>query len=158
MLARISLSKNRVSMSNDNDDIQLSGPFKAADASGKTHEVKGIRIFDEGYGIIDVYVDFAAALGQGKLYQDKVLIGQILARLRALGYVGPDFGHGDLGLQDDKLIVLEAPEEFNAFAASKGWKNLAEEFEDEHGVEADNAAVAPASGNQLDALMRKFKH
>lgn len=144
-------------MSNDNEDIQLSGPFKATDASGKAHEVKGIRIFDEGYGIIDVYVDFAAALGQGKLYQDKVLVGQILSKLRALGYVGPDFGHGDLGLQDDKLIVLEAPEEFNAFAASKGWKNLAEEFEGEHHAAADDGAAAPASSTQLDALMRKFK-
>ncbi|MES2070650.1 MAG: hypothetical protein V4488_09905 [Pseudomonadota bacterium] len=150
-------------MSNDNDtDIQLSGPFKAADASGKSHDVKGIRIFDEGYGIIDVYVDFAAALGQGKLYQDQVLVGQILARLRSLGYVGPDFGHGDLGLQDDKLIVLEAPEEFNTFAAGRGWKNLAEEFEDEHAADdaADQGAgqgIAPASGNQLDALLRKFK-
>jgi len=157
MLACNPLFKNRVSMSNDNEDIQLSGPFKATDASGKTHEVKGIRIFDEGYGIIDVYVDFAAALGQGRLYQDQVLVGQILSRLRALGYVGPDFGHGDLGLQDDKLIVLEAPEEFNAFAASKGWKNLAEEFEDEHHAVADDGAAAPASSTQLDALMRKFK-
>ncbi len=144
-------------MSNDNDDIQLSGPFKAVDAAGKTHEIKGIRIFDEGYGIIDVYVDFAAALGQGKLYQDQVLVGHILAKLRALGYVGPDFGHGDLGLQDDKLIVLEAPEEFNAFAASKGWKNLAEEFEDHADADTDDGELAPASGNQLDALMRKFK-
>ncbi|WP_394780207.1 hypothetical protein [Undibacterium sp.] len=161
-------------MSDDNDDIQLSGPFKAVDASGKNHDVKGIRIFDEGYGIIDVYVDFAAALGQGKLYADKVLVGHILAKLRALGYVGPDFGHGDLGLQDEKLIVLEAPEEFNAFAASKGWKNLAEEFEDEPAADVDSDtgtasngnsgssgsssnSGAPASGNQLDALMRKFK-
>lgn len=108
-------------------DIQLSGPFKATDGSGRSHDIKGIRIFDEGYGIIDVYVDFAAAI-DNTLYQDKKLIGEILARLRSVGYVGPDFGHGDLGLQDRKLIVLEAPEAFNAFAASKGWKNLAEEF------------------------------
>jgi hypothetical protein len=108
-------------------DIQLSGPFKATDGAGRSHDIKGIRIFDEGYGIIDVYVDFAAAI-DNTLYQDKTLVGQILARLRSAGYVGPDFGHGDLGLQDRKLIVLEAPEAFNAFAASKGWKNLAEEF------------------------------
>ena len=111
-------------------DIQLSGPFKATDGSGRTHDIKAIRIFDEGYGIIDVYVDFSAAI-DGGLYKDKTLVGQILARLRSLGYVGPDFGHGDLGLQDKKLIVLEAPEEFNAFAASKGWKNLAAEFDDD---------------------------
>jgi len=115
---------------NNDTDIQLSGPFKATDGSGRAHDILAIRIFDEGYGIIDVYVDFGAAI-EATLYKDQVLIEQILARLRSLGYVGPDFGHGDLGLQDKKLIVLEAPEEFNAFAASKGWKNLAEEFDDD---------------------------
>lgn len=141
-------------MKNDGD-IQLSGPFKVTDAAGSTHEVAGIRIFDEGYGIIDVYVDFAHAIGALDLYLDAVVVRQILVRLRSLGYEGPDFGHGDLGLQDDKLIVLEAPEEFNAFAASKGWKNLAEEFDDD---EDDLAAAAdPAAASQLDALLRKFK-
>ena len=111
-------------------DIQLSGPFKASDSSGHSHDVKAIRIFDEGYGIIDVYVDFAAPV-EGGLYRDKVLVGNIIDRLRALGYVGPNFTHSDTGLQERKLIVLEAPEEFAAFAKSKGWKNLAEEFDDE---------------------------
>jgi hypothetical protein len=116
---------------NNDTDIQLSGPFKAIDGSGRTQEIKAIRIFDEGYGIIDVYVDFTNPIA-ADAYADKTLIGHILTRLRSLGYKGPDFGHGDLGLQDKKLIVLEAPEEFNTFAASKGWKNLAEEFgEDE---------------------------
>jgi hypothetical protein len=113
---------------NNDTDIQLCGPFKASDASGKSHDIKGIRIFDEGYGIIDVYVDFAAAI-DAALYKDRTLVGHILARLRSLGYVGPDFGHGDTGLQDKKLIVLEAPEQFNVFAASKGWKDLAQEFD-----------------------------
>ncbi len=111
-------------------DIQLSGPFKATDSSGTTHEVKAIRIFDEGYGIIDVYVDFSAPIENG-LYNDQVLLGQIMTKLRSLGYVGPDFGHSDLGLQERNLIVLEAPEEFCAFATRHGWKNLAEEFDDE---------------------------
>ena len=116
-------------MENDTD-ITLCGPFKATDGSGRAHDIKAIRIFDEGYGVIDVYIDFSAAI-DAKAYKDQVLIGQIMTRLHSLGYAGPDFGHGDLGLQDKKLIVLEAPEEFNAFAASKGWKNLAEEFEDD---------------------------
>jgi hypothetical protein len=111
-------------------DIQLSGPFKASDSSGRSHDVKAIRIFDEGYGIIDVYVDFAKPIESG-LYKDKALVGQIIDRLRALGYVGPNFAHSDPGLQDSKLIVLEAPEEFSDFAKKKGWKNLAEEFDDE---------------------------
>jgi hypothetical protein len=111
-------------------DIHLSGPFKAADSSARTHEVKGIRIYDEGYGIIDVFVDFAKPVEAGA-YKDKVLVKNIIDRLRALGYAGPDFGHSDPGLQDSKLIVLEAPEEFSEFAKRKGWKNLAEEFDDE---------------------------
>jgi hypothetical protein len=111
-------------------DIQLSGPFKASDSTGRAHDVKAIRIFDEGYGIIDVYVDFAGAIDAG-LYKDTVLVRAIIDRLRALGYVGPDFAHSDPGLQERKTIVLEAPEEFAAFAKLKGWKNLAEEFDDE---------------------------
>jgi hypothetical protein len=111
-------------------DIALSGPFKASDSSGRSHDVKAIRIFDEGYGIIDVYVDFAAPIEPG-LYKDRALVLAIIDRLRALGYVGPDFSHSDPGLQDRKLIVLEAPEEFAAFAKRKGWKNLAEEFDED---------------------------
>ena len=111
-------------------DIELSGPFKASDSSNRSHDVKAIRIFDEGYGIIDVYVDFAAPVEAGS-YKDTTLVGNIIDRLRTLGYVGPNFGHSDPGLQDSKLIVLEAPEEFSEFAKKKGWKNLAEEFDDE---------------------------
>ena len=111
-------------------DIQLSGPFKASDSTGRSHDVKGIRIFDEGYGIIDVYVDFAATVDAG-LYKDKTLAKAIIDQLRALGYKGPDFGPSDPGLQERKVIVLEAPEEFAPFAKSRGWKNLAEEFDDE---------------------------
>ncbi|MGV8894589.1 MAG: hypothetical protein ACOH2K_16945 [Burkholderiaceae bacterium] len=159
---------------NNETDIQLSGPFDVTDATGQTRKIQAIRIFDEGYGIIDVYVDFTVSIVGERLYKDTVLVGQILARLRLLGYVGPDFGHGDLGLQDDKLVVLEAPEEFNAFAASKGWKNLVEEFPEDdshhdwsqdfpesHATDSsaapDNRQTESASKIQLDALMRKFK-
>jgi hypothetical protein len=110
-----------------NSDIELSGPFKATDSGGQVHDVKAIRIFDEGYGIIDVYVDFAKPHDGG--HKDSVLLRQIVERLRALGYKGPDFGLSDPGLQETRLIVLEAPEEFAAFAKSRGWKNLAEDFE-----------------------------
>ncbi|AVR99265.1 hypothetical protein [Pseudoduganella armeniaca] len=113
-------------MSTDTD-ITLSGPFKASDSSGQEREIKAIRIFDEGYGIIDVYVDFARPLDGA--HKDSVLLRQIVERLRALGYRGPDFGLGDAGLQESKLIVLEAPEEFAAFAKQHGWKNLAEDFD-----------------------------
>lgn len=110
-------------------DIQLSGPFQAKDGNGRTLDVKSIRIFDEGYGIIDVYVDFGAKLDPGA-WKDTVLVRALIDRLRALGYKGPDFGHSDPGLQDSRLIVLEAPEEFAPFAKSRGWKNLAEEFDE----------------------------
>ena len=111
-------------------DIQLSGPFKAKDSSGTEQEVKAIRIFDEGYGMIDVYVDLMAA-SENSLYTDKVFVGQIMARLHTLGYDGPDFEHSDPALQDKNLVVLEAPEEFCDFAGRHGWKNLAEEFDDD---------------------------
>jgi hypothetical protein len=110
-------------------NIELSGAFPAQDSSGRTLEVKKISIFDEGYGIIDVYVDFAAKLDPGA-YKDTVLVRQIIDRLRAVGYKGPDFGHSDPGLQESKLIVLEAPEEFTELAKSRGWKNLAEDFDE----------------------------
>ena len=110
-------------------DIELSGAFQAKDGNGRTLDVKAIRIFDEGYGIIDVYVDFKAQLEPGA-YKDTELTKQIVERLRALGYKGPDFGHSDPGLQESRTIVLEAPEEFAAFAKSRGWKNLAEEFDE----------------------------
>lgn len=114
-------------MSNDTD-IQICGSFKANDANGKEHAIKGIRIYDEGYGIIDVFVDFVAAMEAGS-FRDKVLVQQIMKQLRAVGYVGPDFEATDPTLQERKMIVLEAPEEFCQFAKTKGWKNLAEEFE-----------------------------
>lgn len=110
-------------------DIELSGAFQARDSSGRTLDVKAIRIFDEGYGIIDVYVEFAKKLEPGA-YKDTALVRQIIDRLRAVGYKGPDFGHSDPGLQESRLIVLEAPEEFAAFAKSRGWKNLAEDFDE----------------------------
>lgn len=130
---------------NNDTDIQLSGPFKVTDGSGKAHDVKGVRIFDEGYGVIDVYVDFAAPLGNPRLYKDTALHTQVVARLRQLGYKGPDFGHGDPALQGGRLIVMEAPEEFNAFAASKGWKDLAAEFGDDGGDWDEPAVPAPSS-------------
>ena len=79
-------------------DIELSGAFQARDSSGRTLDVKAIRIFDEGYGIIDVYVEFAKKLEPGA-YKDTVLVRQIIDRLRAVGYKGPDFGHSDPGLR-----------------------------------------------------------
>lgn len=116
-------------MSNDTD-IQLCAAFKAVDSAGTSHDIKGMRIFDEGYGIIDVYVDFVAAI-ENTLCKDKILISNLMTKLRGLGYVGPDCIPGDPALQERKLIVLEAPEEFCAFAQKFGWKNLAEEFDDE---------------------------
>jgi hypothetical protein len=110
-------------------NIELSGPFQAKDSQGRTLDVKAIRIFDEGYGIIDVYIEFSNKLDPGA-YKDTALVRQIIDRLRATGYKGPDFGHSDPGLQESRVIVLEAPEEFAAFAKSRGWKNLAEDFDE----------------------------
>jgi hypothetical protein len=138
--------------------IHLSGPFSVTDSSGRAWDLHGIRIFDEGYGIIDVYVDFVSSMEDEPLYEDTFLIGQIMSRLRALGYAGPDFGPGDHGLQDDRLIVLEAPEEFGRFAASKGWKNLAEEYAEDYdeGASFGDVMTDPVSQTVFSALMRKL--
>jgi hypothetical protein len=138
--------------------IQLSGPFQVFDSSGRAWEIEAIRIFDEGYGIIDVYVDLGLSMEDEPLYEDAVVIRQILARLRSLGYCGPDFGLADLGMQDENLIVLEAGEEFAAFAASKGWKNLANEYlEDENQDGWSDAASDSASTDIFAALMRRLR-
>lgn len=141
-----------------NTDIQLSGPFSAPDGAGQLREFSAIRIFDEGYGMIDVYCDLRESIDAEDVGNDPVLIRNIVAQLRRVGYQGPDFGIGDAGLQDDRLIVLEAPEAFNGFAETRGWKNLAAEFADEaDDVDVSGAAGAPAASAQLDALLRKFK-
>lgn len=141
------------------DTIRLSGPFRLHDSLGRTWDIGGIRIFDEGYGIIDVYVDFSASMEGEPLHEDVLVIRQILSRLRTLGYSGPDFGPGDPGLQDDRLIVLEAPEAFAVFAASRGWKNLAEEYADVH--EEASAPEEPMSNpdarDVFDTLMLKLR-
>ncbi|GGC68073.1 hypothetical protein [Undibacterium terreum] len=143
---------------NNQTDIKLSGPFSAKDSSGQLRNIKGIRIFDEGYGMIDVYVDFASGFEDDPLHEDQVLINAIIRRLRTLGYRGPDFGLADAGLQDDRLIVLQAPEPFNEFAASKGWRNLAEEFaDDDEDLVPDSSLAALISAMEADALIRRLR-
>jgi hypothetical protein len=138
--------------------IPLSGPFRIHDSLGTTWSVKGIRIYDEGYGIIDVYVDFDESMEDAPLHEDPLVIQQIVSRLRTLGYDGPDFGPGDPGLQDERLIVLEAPEEFCHFAAGKGWKNLAEDFADgdQQPALTDDIMTDPVARAAFSALMRRL--
>ena len=139
----------------ENTDIQLCGPFSVKDASGQTRDIKAIRIVDESYGMIDVYVDLTYSMEDDRLFDDVVLIKNISAHLRGIGYAGADLSKGDVGLQDDKLIVLEAPEAFNAFAERHGWKDLAAEFAEDDLYDESAAVAAPSP--QLDALLAKFK-
>lgn len=152
----------------DDTQLTLCGPFTAKDSSGQIRDVTAIRIVDESYGVIDVHVELRYPLEGDPLHEDLVLIRHISAHLRSLGYVGPDLTVGDAGLQDEQLIVLEAPEAFNAFAEKHGWKDLAAEFDDDmdDGVDddvADNiphasdAALTAAPTEQLTALLRKFQ-
>lgn len=115
---------------NQDTDIQLSGPFKTTDGSGRPVDIKSIRIFDEGYGVIDLYVDLAAPATDG-LHRDKTLITGISAHLRSLGYAGPDLTAGDPVIQEKRLIVLDTPDAFLPFAVRKGFKDLTAEFDDE---------------------------
>ena len=142
-----------------NDDIQLtlSGPFSAKDSSGQVREISAINIVDESYGVIDVHVNLRHPMEGDPLFNDLQLIRHISAHLRTLGYVGPDLKVGDAGLQDDQVIVLEAPEEFNAFAERHGWKDLAAEFDDDLDDALDEASSASAPTEQLNALLRQFQ-
>jgi len=140
---------------NNENIILLSGPFVAVDSTGREWTLTGIWIFDEGYGGIDVYVDLAESMGDEPLHEDAALVRQILARLRVLGYDGPDFGAGEPDLQDDRQIVLEAPESFSRFAASKGWRSLADDYPDD-AASADDIAADVASHAVFAALMRRL--
>lgn len=143
---------------NNENTIQLSGPFQVNNSSGKPINISSIHIFDEGYGVIDVYIDLAERSRNNEIHEDPAVLRQIFARLRQLGYDGPDFGLGDPALQEDKLIVLEAGEEFLPFAGSKGWKDLAAEYaEDEDTGDGTAAQGTPASSAMLAALMEKLK-
>lgn len=138
----------------DDTQLTLCGPFTAKDSSGQIREINAIKIVDESYGVIDVLVDMRYPMEGDPLFDDLVLISQISSHLRSLGYVGPDLKVGDAGLQDEQLIVLEAPEAFNTFAEQHGWKDLAAEFDDED----DDLPPATAQSEQLTALLRKFQN
>lgn len=46
----------------------------------------------------------------------------VLARLKELGYAGPDFGHAEMGMQSETTVTLETTREFAEFAHEKfGW-------------------------------------
>lgn len=136
-------------MDTEDHSIPLSGPFEVVDSLGRTWQVKGIRIYDEGYSIIDVYVDFAEPVEDEPLCEDAAVMRQILARLRNAGYDGPEFDPSQPAMHDDTSMVLEAPEAFIAFAIGKGWRNLAEDFaeapahSDEVAADADLAHGGP---------------
>lgn len=146
---------------NDDTQLTLSGPFTAKDSSGQVRDISAIKIVDESYGVIDVQVDLRYPMEGDPLFNDLVLIRHISAHLRTLGYAGPDLKIGDAGLQDEQVIVLEAPEEFNAFAERHGWKDLAAQFDDDVDYPdddlRDDSPAAAAPTEQLNALMRKFQ-
>lgn len=133
-------------------EIELCGAFAITDRNGVMHEVRSVRIFNESYGVIDVFVALSASAANARLDEDDVAIGQIMRRLNVAGYVGPDFGRGDAGLQDNCLMVLEAPEAFNRFAASKGWRDLAAAFE----TDDDRLQHDAGTSELMQALMKKL--
>lgn len=142
---------------NNEYEIQLSGPFDVTDSSGCTWKVESIHISDEGYGIIDVYVALDLPDDDTRLHEDRAVIGQILSRLRSLGYAGPDFGPGADDMQGCGFIVLEAPEEFGTFAAAKGWRNLADDYLDDEADEAGAMNDGDAARDVYFALMQRLR-
>lgn len=148
------------SMDSDNT-IRLCGPFLVADSSGRHWLANSIRIFDEGYSIIDVYIDFSSNIDEAALHADPVVIGQIVKRLRELGYEGADFVGADPGLQEDNVLVLEAPESFSTFVTRFGWRNLAEDYPDafeeaDNGEDGGDTIVDPVTMAIYSALMQRL--
>lgn len=126
------------------------------DSTGCAWQVESVRIFNEGYGTIDVFIDLASDSGDDRLHDDQALVKQIMSRLRSLGYAGPDLGLGADDLQDDRLIVLEASaEEFESFAAAKGWRNLADDYSDDD--ELFSSGTASAAQAIWSALLQKLR-
>ncbi len=106
-----------------------SGPASSYGQIGKTIEAF-FKSVNEAGGVNGRKINFITRDDGYSPPKMVELVRQLVDRLRTLGYKGPDFGHSDPGLQESKLIVLEAPEEFTAFAKSRGWKNLAEDFDE----------------------------
>lgn len=144
-------------MENDEYAILLCGPFDVTDSAGRKWRIDSVSIFNEGYGSIDVYVMLETAGEEVRLHEDSAVIRQILRKLRSLGYDGPDFGPGDEDLQDDTLIVLAAPEEFESFAAAKGWRNLADDYADDVAQDVRLAQEEDAALAVYSALMARLR-
>lgn len=141
---------------NNEHELKLCGPFDLTDSLGRTWRVASMHIFDEGYGPIDVYVKLTSGDEDERLHEDQKVIAQISARIRSLGYDGPDLRVGAEDLQDHLLIVLEAPEEFTAFAAARGWRNLADDYADDDADQRVAMAEISAAGVYA-ALMARLR-
>jgi hypothetical protein len=115
-------------MSNDTD-IKLCGSFTIVDGNGQQRTAKQIRIPDEGYGMLDISVDFSAPLPTPG-FRDKAVVAAINLHLASLGYKGPALAPGDPGMQARNMVVLEAGEDFCNFAKRHGWRDLTDEFND----------------------------
>lgn len=114
-----------------NDMIELSGPCQIQDSRGVLHRVDSIWTARESY-IPDVLVclrhgadddDHHDDHEDHDLWDDEVFLQGVMARLRDVGYTGPDFGRGELGAQSSSRVSLEPCDEFCEWLMEhKGWR------------------------------------
>ncbi len=104
-------------------DIELHGPFQATDKKGLFWNVTRLSINAEGY-IPDVRIDLDSSYEGEALYDDAVFIGQVMDKLRSIGFSGEPFDRAELGMQGRDYLMLEPSKDFREFALTRGWVDL----------------------------------
>ena len=100
--------------------ITIKEDVKIKDCNGTTRVVT-LKMKREAY-IGDLYIYFKERAEDKNGYHlsdDTVLIKGVMAYLKKRGYKGPKFSRAEMGMQGDKLVILEPPEEFEIWADKK---------------------------------------
>ena len=103
-----------------NDFITIKEGIKLKDSDG-TPRIVDIKMRANSY-LGDVYIYFKEKAVDKKGYHlmdDEVLIGGVMTYLKRRGYNGPVFDRAEMGMQENKLVILEPNEEFEVWAAKK---------------------------------------
>ena len=102
------------------DMILIKEGLKLKDSDG-TPRVVTLKMNKEAY-IGDLYIYFKEKAVDKKGYHlmdDEVLIDGVMKTLKKMGYKGPVFGRAESGMQENKVVILEPPEEFEIWADKK---------------------------------------
>ena len=98
-------------------DIVLVADRCVLDKHGVEYHIQSITLEAVSH-CCDVYINVADALYH---CDDETFLANVMALLRESGYVGPDFGRAEMGMQQDDRIALESTDAFQDFALTRGW-------------------------------------